>query len=92
MRIKFFLDSDNAIECQWATFSGRERYLHNGVELLSLRSFQPKGTHEVSVSVDGETKNIGNSPLLEPIGKALETLSKHSQALGLRPKVKRSKS
>ena len=58
MKVRFNLDSANVVECHWAIFSGCERYLHNGVEILSIRSFAATGSREFSVNVDGKIKNI----------------------------------
>jgi len=58
IRVRFNLDAANTIECQWSIFSGHERYLHNGVEKLSHRSFATTGSREFSVAIDGHTKTL----------------------------------
>lgn len=71
MRVRFNLDSVNVVECQWALFSGHERYLHNGVEILSLRSFAATGSREFSIDVDGKIKNIRIAVCFRPSLKTL---------------------
>lgn len=71
MRVCFNLNAANVVECQWAIFTGHERYLHNGVEVLSLRSFALTGSREFSVNVDGEVKNIRIAVCFRPSLKTL---------------------
>lgn len=71
MRVRFNLDSANVVECQWAAFSGRERYLHNNQEILSHRSFATTGSREFSLSVNGETKTIRIAVCFRPSPKTL---------------------
>ncbi len=71
VRVRFNLDATNVVECQWALFSGLERYLLNDREILSLRSFSATGNRELPVTIDGHTRNIRIVVCFRPTLKTL---------------------
>jgi hypothetical protein len=71
MRVAFSLDAENVIECHWSALSGSERYLHNGHEVLRLRSFSVTGSRELNLEIDGQPRQVNIELCFQPALKSL---------------------